>query len=194
MRGLWLVLVAIGLPLSAEAEVYRGTETPDYAVERRLGGSELRRYGPTVVAEVTVAGNRSGAANAGFRVLAGYIFGGNAAQEKIAMTTPVAQVPQDSAAGTWTVRFTLPEGFSVATLPRPDDARIGLVPTAARQMLVTSFSGIPTESALAAALSGLRADAQAAGMTVLGPPEYLFYDPPWRMPWSRRNEVALPVK
>jgi hypothetical protein len=128
-------------------------------------------------------------------MLAGYIFGGNAAQEKIAMTTPVAQVPQDSAAGgQWTVRFTLPEGSTLATLPQPDDDRIRFLQTDERPMLVTSFSGMPTESALESALAGLRADAQAAGLTPVGSPEFLFYDPPWRLPWNRRNEVGLMVE
>ena len=195
MPKVLIAALALVLAAPAEAEMYRGTETPDYKVERKVGGSELREYGPTVVAEVTVQGSRSGAANAGFRVLAGYIFGGNAAQEKIAMTTPVAQVPQgDITGGEWTVRFTLPAGSTLATLPRPDDPRVRFLQTDARQMLVTTFSGVPTQSALETALASLKADARTAGLTVAGPPEYMFYDPPWRMPWSRRNEVALPVQ
>lgn len=194
MRWVRIMAVSLALAAPAEAEMYNGTETPAYRVERRIGGSELRDYGPTLVAEVTVTGNRSGAAGAGFRMLAGYIFGANAGKEKIAMTTPVAQVPRDEGMrGEWTVRFTLPKGLSLATLPRPDDPRIRFIETGARRMLVTTFSGMPTEAALETALAALRADARAADLTPVGPPEFLFYDPPWRMPWSRRNEVALAV-
>lgn len=195
MPRVLIAVLALAVAAPAEADMYRGTETPNYKVERQVGGSELRDYGATVVAEVTVQGSRSGAANAGFRVLAGYIFGGNAAQEKIAMTTPVAQVPQGDTPGTeWTVRFTLPAGSTLATLPRPDDPSVRFLQTEARQMLVTTFSGVPTESALEASLASLKEDARSAGLTPIGPPEYMFYDPPWRMPWNRRNEVALPVQ
>lgn len=175
--------------------MYKGTETPDYRVERQVGSSELRAYGPTLVAEVTVQGSRSGGANAGFRALAGFIFGGNGSSEKIAMTTPVAQVPQDGpAGGPWTVRFTMPAAFTRATLPAPNDPRIRITEAPARRMLVTGFTGMPTEQALADALDKLRADAAAAGLSTVEPPEYMFYDPPFRLPWNRRNEVALAVK
>lgn len=200
MRWIWMAPLALMLAAPAEAEMYgateyKGTETPGYRVERQVGGSELRDYGPTVVAEVTVSGSRSGAANAGFRALAGFIFGGNRANEKIAMTTPVAQVPQDgTAGGPWVVRFTMPASFTRSALPEPDDPRIRITEAPARRMLVTGFSGMPTETALAEALDRLRADAAAAGLATVGAPEFLFYDPPFRLPWNRRNEVALAVR
>lgn len=196
MRLVLLAVLAFGLPIRAEAEMYRGTETPQYSVVREVGSSELRDYGPTLVAEVTARGSRSGAANAGFRVLAGYIFGDNATGQKIAMTTPVTQVPaategQDS--GVWTVRFTLPAGLDLGQLPDPGNAQIRFVQTPARQMLVRAFPGVPTAEAIDTARKAVLADAKAAGLEITGPPEFLFYDPPWRMPWNRRNEIALVV-
>jgi SOUL heme-binding protein len=43
------------------------------------------------VAEVETTGERDKAANAGFLILAGFIFGKNEVKQKIAMTTPVTQ-------------------------------------------------------------------------------------------------------
>lgn len=194
-RWVWLVL-ALCAVTPAEAEMYKGTETPAYRVERAVGTAEIRDYGPSVVAEVTVGGSRSGAANAGFRVLAGYIFGGNDDRAKIAMTTPVAQVPEAAGAGggTWTIRFTMPAEWKIASLPAPKDARIRMTEAPPRRMLVTTFSGRPTDTALAEALTRLRAEAAAAGLGTSGEPEYLFYDAPFTLPWNRRNEVALALR
>lgn len=199
---LCLALVMQILLTPAEAQMYKGTETAAYTVERALEGAELRSYGPRLVAEVTVSGSRSGAANAGFRILAGYIFGGNAGSSKIAMTTPVAQLPDApagsgvsgsgaTAAQSWTVRFTMPADRSLSALPPPNDPRIRLVETAPERMLVLQFSGRPTDAALAEATVALRAIADRAGLKVQGAPEFLFYDSPFTLPWNRRNEVAL---
>lgn len=199
--GLAALVLALGLATGAGAEMYKGTETPAYRVERVVDGAEVRAYGPSVVAEVTVGGSRSGAANAGFRVLAGYIFGGNEGRAKIAMTTPVAQVPDPAAnssggaeAQEWTIRFTMPAQWSVDSLPAAKDSRIRMTTAAPRRMLVTTFSGRPTDAALAGALEQLRATAQAAGLQTTGGPEYLFYDAPFTLPWNRRNEVALVLR
>ena len=201
MRNILVLCLALSMLIlftPAEAQMYKGTETAPYTVERTLEGAELRRYGPRLVAEVTVSGSRSGAANAGFRILAGYIFGGNAESSKIAMTTPVAQVPESAAAKSgadgaqsWTVRFTLPAGRSLADLPPPDDPRIRLIETAPERMLVLQFSGRPTDAALARATASLQAIADRAGVKGRGEPEFLFYDSPFTLPWNRRNEVAL---
>jgi hypothetical protein len=191
------LVLALGLATGATADVYKGTETPAYRVEQVVNGAEVRAYGPAVVAEVTVGGSRSGAANAGFRVLAGYIFGGNDDRSKIAMTTPVAQVPDPAPAnGTqdWTIRFTMPEKWSMDSLPTAKDSRIRMIETPPRRMLVVTFSGRPTDAALAEALARLRAAAEQAGLQTAGAPEYLFYDAPFTLPWNRRNEVALVLR
>ena len=199
---LGLALVMLMMLTPAEAQMYKGTETAAYRVERTVEGAELRSYGPRLVAEVTVSGSRSGAANAGFRILAGYIFGGNAQSSKIAMTTPVAQVPDAPAepgalnpgaagAQSWTVRFTMPADRSLAALPPPDDPRVRLIETAPERMLVLQFSGRPTDAALGKATASLMAIADRSGFEGRGAPEFLFYDSPFTLPWNRRNEVAL---
>ncbi len=42
--------------------MYKGHETPAYTVERTVAEAEIRAYPPVLVAEVTAAGSRSGAA------------------------------------------------------------------------------------------------------------------------------------
>ena len=52
-------------------------EEPKYAVSLREGACEVRDYQAAIAAEVSVTGDQKSAARKGFRLLAGYIFGGN---------------------------------------------------------------------------------------------------------------------
>lgn len=204
MMGIGLAAaILIALAGVGMAESYKGTETLAYRVEARDGGVELRAYPAHLAAEVTVQGNRDGAVGAGFRILAAYIFGGNEAKAKVAMTTPVAQsekiamttpVAQSGAGSTWVVQFAMPSEFTMETLPPPKDARIRLVTNPAKRMAVLEFSGIPTTSALEARSVELRAWAAAQGLAVEEPPQFLFYDSPFTLPWNRRNEVGFVLK
>ncbi len=205
MRWIIALLLMAGTLTPAEAEMYNGNETPDYTVEATDGAVEIRSYPPHIAAEVTVAGDRDAAINAGFRVLAGYIFGGNEASAKVAMTTPVTQAPSEKIAMTspvtqtgdgqrWTVQFMMPATYTLDTLPKPRDSRIRFVQTAPVRMAVLRFSGIPTTAILAARSQDLRDWAAARKVVLTGDPQFMFYDPPFRLPWNRRNEVAFAVE
>lgn len=205
MRWLIALALTLGTFTAAEADMYNGNETPVYTVETTDGAFELRSYPPHIAAEVAVSGSRDAAINAGFRVLAGYIFGGNEAKAKVAMTTPVTQAPSEKIAMTtpvtqvesdqgWTVQFMMPSEYTLDTLPKPKDNRIRFVTTDPVRMAVLRFSGIPTTAALAKRTDELRAWAAAKGLTLTGAPQFMFYDPPFRMPWNRRNEVAFALK
>ncbi|WP_309666443.1 heme-binding protein [Tabrizicola sp.] len=202
MRWMLALMLVIGTLSPVEAEMYNGNETPDYTVEVTDGAFEIRQYPPHIAAEVTVSGSRDAAINAGFRVLAGYIFGGNEAKAKVAMTTPVTQAPSEKIAMTtpvtqtgsdhgWTVQFMMPAAYTLDTLPKPNDSRIRLVTTKPVRMVVLRFSGIPTTASLASRTEELRAWAKAKGLATTGEPQFMFYDAPFKLPWKRRNEVAF---
>jgi SOUL heme-binding protein len=179
-------------PLMAENSMpkmmYKSTETPAYEVISSAGKVELRQYAPRITAEVAVTGPRLIAINKGFSVLAGYIFGGNQAQAKVAMTSPVAQSGED---GDWTVQFTMPSGYTLETLPKPNDARITFAQHPAQRQMAIEFSGLATQGALDTAETDLRAAATSMRLTLGAGPFYYFYDAPMTLPWNRRNEVAF---
>lgn len=187
------VMMATSLGMTAQADMYKGYETPDYDVLESRGEVELRRYAPHLVAEVAVKGDREGAIGRGFKMLAGYIFGGNATGEKVAMTSPVSQRAETGQDGLWTVRFMMPARYSRETLPAPESAAIRFVETRIETHLVIRFSGRWTESALSDRERALRSEAAARGLRVEGTPIYRFYDGPFTLPWNRRNEIALVV-
>ena len=188
MRALLLALSLVLAPSVSPAASYKGYPEVPYRVERQAGAIELRSYPPRIVAEVTVRADRERAVRRGFSELAGYIFGGNASDEKIAMTVPVAQTETPSG---WITRFTLPDGTALDALPAPGDPAIVLRRLPAERMLVGRFSGRATTARLNEAAGTLQAWAAANNVRVSGPPRFLFYDAPFTLPWDRRNEVGF---
>jgi len=192
----------LALATAAEAEMHKGYETPDYTVERTDGAVELRRYGSHIAAQVVIAGSRSAAIGAGFRVLAGYIFGKNASKAKVAMTVPVAQAPSETISmttpvtqtgkdGEWVVQFMMPGAYTLETLPKPLDPSISFVTVPGSRQAVLRFSGLPQTAALAQKAEELQVWAAAQGVALGAGPFYYFYDSPMTLPWNRRNEVAF---
>lgn len=177
-----------------------GTEEPSYRAEPLAGGVELRRYAPRLAAETTViTADRAAALQAGFRRLAGYIFGRNHGGggevrpegQKIAMTAPVAQ--EGDAERGWDVRFYLPSGWTTQTLPAPDDSRVRIVEVPEQSVAVLRFSGDRGPDAVDRHIEKLREALHSNGFDAIGEPTAWFYDPPWTLPFLRRNEIAIPV-
>jgi DNA gyrase inhibitor GyrI len=200
--------VAFGLGLVRWQLDGRFSEEPLYRTEKRTRGLEIRRYAPVVVAETTLAGaDWDEALNSGFRRLAAYISGKNDARahiqltppvhtvqpgttsgEKIAMTTPVAMTEH---AGGHTVSFVMPEGRTLASLPVPLDSRVQLRELPARRVAVLRFSGAYTWEPVRAKMRQLLAIVERAGWQGTGDVHFGGYDPPWTLPFLRRNEVWI---
>jgi hypothetical protein len=179
---------------------------PTYAVTLREGDFEIRDYPPEIVAQVTVSGDQDAAANAGFRLLAGYIFGANTRRQSIAMTAPVVQsrdggekipmtapVTQTVRDGAWTVRFIMPPQYTLDTLPTPKDSRVTLAAQPAARVAVVRFSGLAYEHDVQARTDELYAFIAAHHWRAIGPPTLARYNPPWTPWFMRRNEVMVPL-
>jgi hypothetical protein len=68
-------------------------EEPVFELTMQEDAFEVRIYPALVAAQVNARGTRGEAVNAGFRLLADYIFGNNKGKQTIAMTAPVMQAP-----------------------------------------------------------------------------------------------------
>lgn len=179
------------------------TETPDYEVEQKVNGLEIRSYAPRVVAETTVESRElEQALDEGFRRLAGYIFGGNGGKrvpgvdsqekkgERIAMTAPVTA--REEATGT-VVTFTMPRDRALEVLPIPDDPRIRVSRTEAARFAVLTYRAGYGAARAKAAQEELVARAAAVGLTASGNPIFAGYDEPSTLPFLRRVEAWLPL-
>lgn len=187
-------------------------EEPKYQVEKDYGSFEVRKYAAVIVAETTVGGDFKAGTNEGFRRLAGYIFGANNGNHKIAMTAPVGaeRPPALASAGTriamtapvnqerqgdgWVVTFTMPASESLQTLPTPKDANVRLRALPARTVAVAKFSGTWGATRFEEKSAELVRELSAAGLQRSGePPIFARYDPPWTLWFMRRNEVMIPL-
>ncbi len=72
-----LIISAIALLvwIAGTLLVIRGIEEPQYTIVEKREGYEIREYVSYIIAEVEVEGDMRTAMSAGFRQLAGYIFG-----------------------------------------------------------------------------------------------------------------------
>jgi len=180
------------------------TEQPCYTVLESQQAIELRDYAPMIVAETEIAGSRESAINAGFRILADYIFGNNQAAQRVPMTAPVLQqtsekipmtapVMQQAERGAWRVRFVMPSRFTLETLPTPNNPAVIVREEPGRRLVVIRFSGRPVADLLRKQTGDLIAFIEARSLPVAGEPVYAFYDPPWTLPFLRRNEIMVEI-
>lgn len=209
MSGLFpavTVFVAAAVVMSAAAAPARAaTEEPRFAVVDKIGVIEVRQYGPRLAAEVVVQGDEESARSDGFRLLADYIFGNNTARTKIAMTAPVAQQRSEKIAMTapvsqtrdgsgWRVRFFMPSRYTRETLPQPNNPAVQIAEVPGETMAVLRFSNSRSAEAIAKQTAALLRGVEGSRWIVAGAPVTWLYDPPWTLPFFRRNEVAVPVK
>jgi len=198
ISGILMLVVVAG---AVAGPLMSRVEQPEYRIETSDGAIEIRSYGAMIVAEAMVEGERKAAINDGFRLIAAYIFGANKPNAKIAMTAPVQQqqrtiamtapVTQQATGNAWTVRFVMPASWTIDTLPAPNDARVSLRPIPASRFVAITFSGIATRDAIAKRTDDLRRYAADHKLATTGEPLLAFYNPPWTLPFFRRNEIML---
>jgi hypothetical protein len=183
------------------------TEQQKYRVTARFDHVELRHYEPCVVADIVVIGTQEQAGNSAFRPLVSYISGANrtatrlamtapvvqeAASERLAMTAPVLQERASSDAS-WRVSFVLPGARAIEDYPEPTDHRIVLRAVDGHDAAAIRWSGRWTSGNVAARTEELNQEIARQGWTVTGQPRWARYDPPWKPPFARRNEIVVPV-
>lgn len=194
------------LLLAATAMTSHAIEEPDFEVVQRLDTLEIRQYAPYVVAEVTVSGPADSAGNRAFPLLAGYIFGKNKGERKMAMTAPVTQTPapvkmamtapvtQAPVAEGYLVQFVLPKGVTLETAPEPLDSRVTIREVPAQRVAAITFSGFWSQDNYQRHLGQLTSGLTAAGLRWKGEPVYSRYDAPWTPWFMRRNEIWLALE
>ena len=193
------------------------TEEPKYIVLEQSEPFELRAYTPMLVAEIRVSGDLDSASSEGFKQIAAYIFGKNKVNEKIAMTTPVTlesreniqsakiamtapviiesdQAPKNGSSKEWTVSFVMPSEFTMETLPKPLNSKIEIKEIPGEKKAVITFSGFYDNKKVIKMTQDLASWMQAKGLQADGAPQFARYNPPWTLPFMRRNEVMIRVK
>lgn len=165
------------------------TEQRAYRVVQREKDFEIRFYPPANLASVQIGGGYAAMRGKGFNELAGYIFGGNSAGEKIAMTAPVIMdIQRDEPSGT--MSFVMPSGFDMDSRPAPRSNRIFFQTTEPFYAAVLTFGGYASAQDLEKHKSALLETLDRKGIKHAEHVEFYFYDPPYKI-LGRRNEVVV---
>ena len=184
--------------------VMSNVEKPDYKVIQSEQNIEIRQYEPMIIAEVEVDGKREDAIGDGFRLLADYIFGNNTVQQVISMTAPVQQkenqkiamtapVQQQSTGKSWQMSFVMPFKYSMDSLPVPNNNLVRLKEILTKKFVVIKFSGTNSNENVTEHENQLMNYIEANQIKINGSPKYAFYNPPWSLPFLRRNEVMIEI-
>lgn len=193
-------------------------DEPSYRITREDGNFEIREYDGYAVAEVTMSGTFDRATSRSFRPFYRHISGENRARTDMDMTTPVLVAPtseemdmtapvlvepaaksEDHDLGTlredrinsWTVAFVLPEPYTAATAPLPENARVTIRDVASHKVASIRFNGRFTNQAAETHRRLLEEWLAEQGLEHLGDWRVAGYDAPMTLPPLRRNEVMV---
>jgi hypothetical protein len=167
------------------------TEEQKHSLIRKYKDFEIRFYPSATIATISSnAKTYRDLSGPGFQKLAGYIFGGNEANTKISMTSPVQMDINDSGS---TMSFVMPSAYSKENLPKPNDPNVHIENTANEYVAVIKFGGFASDKELKFYSEKLQKLLNENGITSYGNYRFLGYNPPFQF-IGRRNEVIVTVE
>ena len=162
-------------------------EQQNYNTLKTFNNVEIREYPPAIYASVTTEANN----NSQFSILAGYIFGGNENNQKIAMTAPV-HMHQNNLKKSSTMSFVMPSEYNMDELSKPNDERIEITKSVTKRYAAISYTGYNNSEKFNKYKSELKNKLNEENILIVGNPIYLGYDPPYKF-WNRKNEVLIEI-
>ena len=193
MKITLIIITSLGIILLAlQAFVLKSTkgiEMYQYKVLKSYNSFEIRQYEEALFTSYTMTEQTyAESSGKGFRTLAGYIFGDNDRNEKIAMTSPVAMSMDDSV----TMMFMVPSEYSEEELPAPSNKSIKIKKEDAKTVAAIQFGGWANDKRIAEYKNRLSMLLEEEGIEHNGNFTYLGYNPPFEVV-NRRNEVIVEV-
>lgn len=200
--------MALTSSLSMACSVFgvRASKEPDYRVTLAEGDKEIREYDSYLIARTVIRGDYDETGRQGFRRLFKYISGHNAGAREISMTAPVLQeksgveiamtapVLQETDGETWTMDFVMPDHFTRETLPAPRDDLVFIEEVPSQTVAVVRYSGTVSAKDIEEQTRQLEAWVSSKPYGVTSAARSARYDPPFALPFLRRNEIHLTVE
>jgi hypothetical protein len=165
-------------------------ETYPFKLVKKFDKFEVRQYEATLFTSVKLSTNEyEKGSSQGFSILAGYIFGGNETNEKIAMTSPVAMSLEDS----MTVMFMVPKKMNKESLPKPNQSKIEFKEEPAKTVAAIRFGGWANSDKIESHKQQLIAALEAENIGYTNNFFFLGYNAPYEVA-NRKNEVIVELK
>lgn len=183
-------------------------DEPEFDLSFKDNNFEIREYEPKILAQISVSGDFDDASSKGFKVLADFIFGNNNSidgNSKIDMTAPVVMQPlskfvdmtapvlTEGKNKEWHVSFVMPKKYSLDTLPKPNNKDIKIISLPTEKYAVIIFSGLVTEKSYDEQAKLLYNFIKNKNLVTLGALQIARYNPPWILPFFRRNELMIRI-
>ena len=195
MKSTMIIAIAILLILiiaqSFTIMSTKNTENQQYTVVLKEKEFEVRFYPATTIATInSSAKSYKELSGSGFRKLAGYIFGGNESDTKIAMTTPVHMDINDTMSS---MSFVMPTKYSQENLPKPNDPNVIIKKTKDEYVAAINFGGFASDNDMKVYSSKLASLLKERKIVTIGNFRYLGYNPPYQLV-GRKNEIIVAVE
>lgn len=190
-----LIIVGIVVAVFLAIQIFamssqKNIETYPFKVVKKYDNIEIRNYEASLFTSVKLSSNEyEKASSSGFSILAGYIFGGNATNEKIAMTSPVAMTLEDS----MTMMFMVPQKFNKDNLPQPNQSQIQFKQEPAKTVAAISFGGWANDEKIEKYKQQLIDELEKKGINYTNHFYLLGYNPPYEI-LNRKNEIIVELK
>jgi hypothetical protein len=191
----FMIILAIALAVFILFQSYmvvstNSTEIQPYTVVKKEDGFEIRFYPATTMATVqSSAKTYRDLSGPGFRKLAGFIFGSNDKNTKIAMTSPVHMDINNSASS---MSFVMPKGYDSTNLPHPKDPSVKIELSENEYVAAIGFGGFASENKIKIYEEKLKELLLKKEIKTIGNFRYLGYNPPYQL-LGRRNEIIISI-
>ena len=187
-----LIILGVILALFVIVQVFafsgrKNIESYSYQVVKKYKYFEIRNYEASLFTTVKLSSKGyKDTSRKGFSILAGYIFGDNDKNKKIAMTSPVAMSLEDSV----TMMFMVPREFDKKTLPKPNQPQINFVEEPAKKIAAISFTGWANDEKIAKYQEKLKLVLETENISYTNQFYFFGYNPPYEI-FNRKNEVIV---
>lgn len=162
-------------------------ESPLYDVLRKDDSIEVRKYhafDTVAVSESKLSGY------SGFGLLFSYISGNNQNQTKMAMTIPVINDFEDDG---MTMEFVVPSIYKDKSIPLPNHEHLKIKHYDEHTVCTITFKGITTQKNIDRQTKKLREWINKENLIEQGRYRLARYNPPFSLPYLRRNEILIDV-
>ena len=181
-------LIIIILSFSMADQKYK---EPQFALIEKTDNIEIRQYNECVVAKTSIPLNDTEEDNNMFMVLASYIFGENEKKQNIPMTAPVTTFKNNNS---YDMIFYMLDADNIEDLPMPSGQDIVFEKLNLGKCAVVNFSWFTNKSKIEKYKLILEKFIEENKYEKLSPFMVNRYDPPWRLPFLRRNEILVQIK
>ena len=183
-----IIFLSIAIFVSmAMSESYK---EPKYSLISKKGRIEIRQYESYVIAKTSNSKGSSELNSNMFRVLAGYIFGGNSKQESIPMTTPVITKESSSS---YDMMFFMLDASTESDLPIPNSSNVSIEQINMGKIISIRFGMWATDERVEKYKKRLDRYIEENNISIKSPLMVAQYNSPWTMPPFRRNELMYEI-